>query len=246
MNAGLSGPDILWLVSAALAAGLVRGFTGFGTGLVYLPVAAQILPPFQAIATIIAMDLIGPVPNLKGAWSRVNRQHLGRLLLGLALFFPIGLWALALAAPEIFRVLVAGVTLLMVVLLLSGVRYRRGLSPRAVFATGAAGGLLGGVAGLPGPPVILTYMAGPHRAETVRATTMLYLWGFDVLAVAVFLIAGLAPQGVLLLGFLLTVPNLAGNVLGGRLFRPGHERLYRGVALSILTASAVSALPIWG
>jgi uncharacterized membrane protein YfcA len=51
--------DGLWLlVITALVAGLVRGFSGFGTAMVYLPIAGQILSPFEALTTLMIMDLI--------------------------------------------------------------------------------------------------------------------------------------------------------------------------------------------
>ena len=37
----LSPTEMGWVILAAFLAGLVRGFTGFGSGLVFLPVAAQ-------------------------------------------------------------------------------------------------------------------------------------------------------------------------------------------------------------
>lgn len=55
---------------AAFAAGLVRGFSGFGTALVFLPVAAQILSPFGAILALIFMELPAPLPNLRGPRSK--------------------------------------------------------------------------------------------------------------------------------------------------------------------------------
>ena len=44
----LALPGLPWLVLAATLAGLVRGFSGFGSGLVYMPIAGAVLPPAQA------------------------------------------------------------------------------------------------------------------------------------------------------------------------------------------------------
>ncbi len=49
--AGVIASEGFWmLVAVATVAGLVRGFSGFGTAMVYLPVAGQILTPFEARA----------------------------------------------------------------------------------------------------------------------------------------------------------------------------------------------------
>ena len=46
-------PGLPWIALAFLAAGLVRGFTGFGTALIVMPVAAAFLPVPLAIALVM-------------------------------------------------------------------------------------------------------------------------------------------------------------------------------------------------
>lgn len=235
-----------WIAAAAFVAGLVRGFSGFGTAMIYLPVATQFLPPYWALATIVLMDIGGPLPNLRGAWAVVNRRDLALLLGGAALSMPLGLWALSFLEPETFRWAVSLLALSMLALLVSGLRYRGTVTDGMVAGTGLAGGFLGGVAGVPGPPVILFYMARPLAAAVIRATTLLYLFGYDFLMIGYLGISGHLLAVPVLLGLLLTFPNLAGNWLGGTLFVPGHERLYRAVAYLVILISALSGLPVWG
>ena len=47
------------LIGAVFAAGLIRGFAGFGTAMVYMPFASTILSPVSAIITILIFDLFG-------------------------------------------------------------------------------------------------------------------------------------------------------------------------------------------
>jgi uncharacterized membrane protein YfcA len=241
----LSWPELFWLAGASLAAGLVRGFAGFGTAMIYLPLAAQVLTPIQAIITLVSMDVLGPIPNLPGAWRAANRPDLARLMAGVAMGLPLGLYILTLAGPETYRTVVSAVSLLLVVALIMGFRYARALPPKGVLGTGVLGGVLGGFTGMPGPPVILSYLAGPHPPAMVRAMMMLYLYGYDAMMLAVVSIAGWVNWPVLLLGFLLGLPNLIGNVLGGWAFRPGKERLYRNVAYLAIVVAALSSLPFW-
>ena len=51
--------------------------------------------------------------------------------------------------------------------------------------------------------------------------------------------------GVLLLGVLLILPYMAGNLIGARFFRPEQEGIYRRVAYLLIAASALSGLPLW-
>lgn len=241
----LSTGDILWLAGAALSAGLVRGFTGFGTAMIYLPLAAQVLSPIHAIVTLIAMDIIGPIPNLPRAWRDADRPDLGRLLGGVALGLPVGLYFLTGATPELYRTVVSALSLLLVAALILGLRYPRALSPRGVWSVGVLGGVMGGFTGMPGPPVILTYLAGPHAVSVVRAMTMLYLYGYDMMMTLVLGVIGQLGWSILTLGFLLGLPNLVGNVVGAKLFRPGKERIYRNAAYAAIAFAGVTSLPFW-
>ena len=64
LAAALATPGLPWLAAAVFVAGMVRGFAGFGTAMVYLPVAGQILSPFEALTTLVVMDMIGPLPHI--------------------------------------------------------------------------------------------------------------------------------------------------------------------------------------
>ena len=183
--------DGIWLLAiTALVAGLVRGFAGFGTAMVYLPVAGQILPPFEALTTLMVMDLIGPLPNLPRAFRISDRLDILRLSLGALIAVPLGVLVLGLIEPAMFRYGVSLIAIALLILLISGFRYQGKLRPRMIFGTGAIGGFLAGSVGLPGPPVIMLYMASPHPVAVIRANIMVYLLLVDLVMIAVLQING--------------------------------------------------------
>lgn len=242
----LALPGLGWLIAAAFVAGTIRGFTGFGTALIYMPVAAQVLDPLWAIISVMVMDVFGPLPNLPKAFRTADKPDLIRLVGATAVTLPIGLWVLGLMSPDLFQIIVSVLALVMLACLLGGLRYRGRVGPKLVTTTGGLAGFLGGVSGMPGPPVILLYLAGPNPANVVRASTMTYLFLYDVVLMVIVALKGAllaVPVGV---GLLMALPNLLGNMLGGLIFRPEFERIYRNVAYSVIGAAALSGLPIWG
>jgi len=233
------------LVFAAALAGLVRGFSGFGSALIFLPIAAPFTGPFGALIALAVMDLLGPIPNLRRAWAVVDRGDLARLAIGCTLILPVGLWLLARVEPEVFRYTVSIVSLLLLAILILGLRYQGAVRRSLVFAIGGVAGFLGGIAGIPGPAVILFYMSRPLPVEVIRATILLFLFIFDFLILGYLAVLGEISKGASLLGLLLAIPNLAGNWLGGWMFRPEREQLYRLAAYLAIAASALSGLPLW-
>lgn len=245
LASALSHEGLALLAVTVFVAGLVRGFAGFGTALVYLPIAATVLEPVWAIITVVIFDLVGPALILPRALRDGHPRDLLRLLLGCAVGLPIGLALLFVLAPDVFRYGVSAVSLAMLVALVFGLRYRGVLTRPLVFGTGAASGFLGGVAGIPGPPVILLYMASPHPAKVIRGNTTSYLFFYDVLILGIFLVAGRLQWEPVILGAVLAVPNALGNLAGAAIFHPDHERAYRAVAYVIIAAAALTGLPLW-
>lgn len=238
--------DFAILSGAAFLAGAVRGFVGFGAALVFLPLAGRVLDPVDAIAAMIVMEFVGPLPMIPKVLPHVHRADLARLVLGTALALPAGLAALFVLDPDGFRSIVAAAALLMLTGLALGWRYSGPLRPPMVFGTGAAAGFLGGVAGIPGPPVIFIYMASPHPAQVIRANMTLFLLAYDWLMLSVLGLAGRLNGALILTGAALILPYMAGNLFGAALFDPGRERLFRRVAYALIAATAISGLPIWG
>ncbi|MEQ9694084.1 sulfite exporter TauE/SafE family protein [Shimia sp. SDUM112013] len=244
LSEALAFEGLIWIGLAAFVAGMVRGFAGFGTALVYLPVAAQFMPPVWAILTVAAMDIFGPLPNLPGTVRIAHKRDLMRLFIGTVIALPIGLLVIVSVNPDIIRYVISGIALGMLVVLIAGLRYRGTVTAPMVYGIGGGAGFLGGVAGLPGPPVILFYMASPHGPAVIRANTNVYLFGYDLLLIAVLAITAQLAALPFVLGLLLAVPAVLGNWLGGVIFDPARERLYRAVAYIIIAASAISGLPI--
>lgn len=243
--AGLPAGDFFWLACVAVLAGLVRGFSGFGTALVYVPLASLVLPPLPVIVTLTVMDLIGPLPLVPRALRDGRPRQVAILAAGATVALPAGLWALDRLPGDGFRWLVVVLCLLTVALLASGWRWRGRMDAPHLLGIGALSGILGGLSGLSGPPVILAFMAQPLPAATIRATILLYLVLWDAAFGAVLLATGRLSAEPLLLGAALIPPYLTANVVGARAFRPGRERLYRIVAYAVIAGAAALAMPIW-
>ncbi|WP_171126507.1 MULTISPECIES: sulfite exporter TauE/SafE family protein [unclassified Ruegeria] len=243
---GQSPTGLAVIIFAAFLGGIVRGFSGFGTALIFLPIATPYLGPFGALIGLTIMDIFGPLPNLRRAWGAVDRGDLLRLVGGCAILLPVGLWLLTQVEPDVFRYTVSILAIAMLVILISGLRYHGRVGRKMVMSIGAAAGFLGGVAGLPGPAVILFYMSRPLPIEVIRATILLFLFAFDFLILGYLSGMGLVTLSAAALGFLLAIPNFLGNWLGGWLFRPSREKAYRIAAYLAIALAALSGLPLWG
>jgi uncharacterized protein len=245
ISTALQTDGLVWLVLVVSVAGLVRGFAGFGSAMIIMPIASSILSPVEAVIFVTAAELTGPLPNLPAALRMGQPREVGQLALGAVLALPVGLWVLVQVAPATFGWIVSGIVGLVLVLLLSGWRYRGRMGRPLMVATGGLGGFLTGAAGLPGPPVILLYMASSQSIARIRANIMLYLLAIDLLVFGMLWGQGLLLWPIVVLGLLAAIPNLIANYLGGLLFDPRAEATFRFVAYLVIAASVLLGLPIW-
>ena len=238
--------SIIYLVIGSLLAGLVRGFSGFGTAMVFIPIAGQVLSPIATLTVMFVMDLIGPIPNIPRALRDGQLADVSRLFFGSLFGAPLGVYLLTLMSEDVFRLSGASFSLLLLAFLIFGVRYRGQMKKGLIYLAGGIGGLFGGAVGIPGPPVIMLYMASTLPPAIIRANNTLFLLSVAVLFFIIFWLKDLLLLHFLLIGVLVAVPYLVSCVLGAFLFNPKRENLYRIIAYTIIFLSAMSALPIWG
>ncbi|NNE54012.1 MAG: TSUP family transporter [Sulfitobacter sp.] len=236
---------LIWLIAVVLVAGLVRGFSGFGSALIIMPVASSVLAPIEAIIFLTAVELLGPLPNLPAAWRDGAPGEIGLMLFGALLALPLGLWCLTLLHPVLFGWLVSVVVLILLALVMAGWRYRGALTRPLVMGTGGLGGFLTGFIGIPGPPVIMLYMASTQAISVIRANFLLYLLGIDLLLFLLLIGAGVMAWPIFVLGLCVALPYVVVNMIGARLFNPEAARLFRTVAYVVIAASAIVGLPVW-
>ncbi|MEX0338408.1 MAG: sulfite exporter TauE/SafE family protein [Arenibacterium sp.] len=241
----LAQPGLIWIALAVSVAGLVRGFSGFGSAMIIMPVTTAFVSPVAAITVMALSDLFGVIPSAPGAWRDVNRGDLIRLVVGAMVFMPVGIWFLTSIDAQIFGWIVSIIVFILLAAMMAGWRYRGRLTPSLVFGTGSFGGLMGGAVGLAGPPVIMLYMASTLPARAIRATLMLYLVGMDFLILGYLASFGIIESLAVVMGLFMAVPYMIFNKLGAQLFGKGSDAQFRWAAYMIIAASAIIGLPVW-
>lgn len=238
-------PGLPRLILTIGVAGIVRGFTGFGTALVFVPVAGIFLAPQIVVGVITLTGIASTSVLLPRAWRQADRAEVAVLALAALVTVPLGLWLMERLDPLTIRWFVAAVAALTLGALVAGWRFSGLVSRPALIAIGAVAGVIGGLTGLTGPVVILFYLAGQSAAQSVRANTILFLAVLDVVVVANLVWRGAVEGWVILLALTLALPYLATSLIGQSLFDPRHERLYRWLAYAVIALAVLSGLPIW-
>jgi uncharacterized membrane protein YfcA len=235
--------EMVLIVSVVAAAGVVRGFTGFGAGLLMVPAIAMVLGPVVAVPLVVLLECGAAVQLVPGALRQARWRTVAPLGLAALVAIPVGSRALVLVEPHLLRRLIGAVVVVFVIALAAGWRSRRRPTTGVSLATGAASGLLTGAAGIGGPPVILFYLSGPDAPQYTRASLICYFAITQAVALVAFAVGGLLVSRVLIGGLVLFPVLALGLFVGTRLFGHADERVFRGLALGLL--AVVAAISIW-
>jgi uncharacterized membrane protein YfcA len=229
-------------VVATAVAGVMRGYSGFGTAVILAPVYSLLWGPRAGVPVMLLMELLVSVQLLPSALKEADRRVVLPLGGAAALATPLGAWFLFTVDGEVLRRFIGGFVLVFGLLLMSGWRYH-GTRPLSLnIAIGTLAGLLKGSTGMSGPPVILYLLAGLEEAKRHRANLIMFFATIAIVSVIVPVLGGLVDLTTLLrLAVLLPVMALTVPV-GSRLFHVIPVRLYRPFAMGVLLAAGGLAL----
>jgi len=241
-------PDVTFSLAGVLAgslamgtAGILRGFTGFGTALAGVPLLSLVFAPRLAVPTIMALQIATGLQNLHADGRHVEWRTLLRLLPGAVVGIVPGLWLLLWLSADAARLAIGLIVVLTSLLLQRGWRLERLPGTGGLLALGVLSGVLNGLAAIAGPPVIALFFALRRSPEVTRASLAAFFLCNGVLGLSLALGKGLIAPGELWLAALLCPAMILGTTLGGRLFTGDLKRHYRLVGLVALLAVGLAA-----
>jgi uncharacterized membrane protein YfcA len=239
----LSGA-FLYLAAIAAIAGVLRGYTGFGSAMVMSPLWAIAIGPAQAIATLVVLEVAVSFQLLPRAVRSTDWRLIGLLTISATAAVPLGVWALVTVDPAMIRRVIGLVVLVWAGAMLWGVRYTGRLSSGATLGIGAASGALMGATGLGGPPVLIYLLSTPARAESNRANIIVFFAIVSVYLIGAFAVGGIYVEETWWRALLMAPIFLGSAWIGANLFDKSSDATYRRVALVFLAVVGLATLAI--
>ncbi|HMA72834.1 MAG TPA: sulfite exporter TauE/SafE family protein [Xanthobacteraceae bacterium] len=236
------GALVLLAVSAFLAA-IARGFSGFGSALIFVPLASTAIGPQAAAPLLLIIDGVAAAGLIPSAWRHADRRDAGTMSIGALAGIPLGAWVLIKSDPLWIRWAIAVFGTLLLALLMSGWRYRGKPTAAITVGVGAVAGLLGGAAQVGGPPIVAYWLSRPIPAETIRANIVLYFAIATMISATAYLAGGLLTSSVIGLA-LVTGPIYAlGLYAGSRIFGLASELTFRRICFVLIAVAIILSLP---
>jgi len=232
-------------IGVAALAGLVRGFTGFGSALIYMPLISAVYSPQIAAATLLLIDGISSLPVSIRAIPQCNWREVAPVTVAGAIALPFGAAILVYLDPLLLRWCIAGLVLVALATLAAGWRYHDKPNVAASLGVGVLAGLGAGAAQIGAPPLLVYWLGGQNSATTVRANIMVYFIMQGAMSMIAYLYGGVITAQAVVLSVLLGVPFAIMLTIGARWFHGSSDELYRRVAYIIIAAAGLISLPLF-
>jgi uncharacterized protein len=239
-----SSGALLLLVISALLAALARGFSGFGSALIFVPLASTAIGPHAAAPLVLIIDGVAAAGLIPSAWRQADRRDVGTMSLGAFAGIPLGAWVLIKSDPLWIRWAVVVFGTLLLALLISGWRYSGKPALATTVIVGGMAGLLSGAAQIGGPPIVAYWLSRPMKAETVRANIVLYFAITTVISGMAYLAGNLLTLSVVGLALVTGPVYAVGLYIGSRMFGLASEITFRRICFVLIAVVIALSLPV--
>jgi uncharacterized protein len=239
----VSGRGAIALCLIAFVSGLARGFSGFGSALIFMPLASSIAAPRLVAALLLIIDTVGAAPLLPKAWREADRGATAIIVLGALIGVPVGTYLLTRLDPVTTRWIISGFVAALLALLLSGWRYRGKDHVALSVSIGALSGFCSGLAQTGGPPIVGYWLGRPVPAEIARANILLFFGASDFFSVVSYAASGLITLDAIKFSLVIGPVYAIAIKFGASLFGRASEALFRSICYALIAAAVVVGLP---
>lgn len=223
-------------------AATVAGMTGFGYGLVSVPLLVLVLPPRLVVPAVTTHIFLISLLILLEVIRQVDLRRIWPLMATGLIGLPLGVYALLSLSEGALKTIVGAVIVFFALALLLGMNLEIKNEKLALAPVGITSGLLASGIAMAGPPVILFFTNQGMPKQVFRANIAAYFVFLNTVTVPAHVISGLFT-GEALRYALLFLPTLAaGKFLGSFLSYKVPEALFHRVVLVVVFCSGLLAI----
>ena len=231
------------ICTIAFVSGTARGFSGFGSALIFMPLASSMAAPQLVAALLLIVDFVAALPLLPNAWKKADRNATAVMAIGALIGVPIGTYFLIRLEPVTTRWIISAFVTALLVLLLSGWRYRGKEHATVSVGVGGLAGFCGGLAQTGGPPIVGYWLGRPIPSVIARANILLFFGASDFFSAVAYAASGLINADALKFSLVVGPVYAVGVWFGASLFGKASEALFRAICYALIAAAVIIGLP---
>ncbi|MDB2652024.1 sulfite exporter TauE/SafE family protein [Candidatus Pelagibacter bacterium] len=230
----LSLLEIYFIIFIVFVASIIRGFNGFGFSATCISGFSFILPAIEIVPIILILEVFISIFMIPYIWNKIDWSFVLKLLIGIAVGSPIGLYLLKYLSPETTHLYVCLIIIFFSVLLMKGYTNRNINNDQSKIFTGVISGTLNGLTTLGGMPVALFLLVTSIQPAVIRGSLAALFFLTDVYAFILSFFGGIVDMITIYRTFPLIIILPIGVFIGNKFFIKSKEQLYRKVVFYFL------------
>ncbi|MDC1025412.1 sulfite exporter TauE/SafE family protein [Candidatus Pelagibacter sp.] len=227
-------PQFLIILLIVLTASVIRGFNGFGFSATCISGFSFILPAIEIVPIILILEVFISIFMIPYIWSKIDWRFVFKLLIGIAIGSPIGLYLLKYFSPETTHLYICLIIIFFSILLMKGYSNKNINNDQAKIFTGIISGTLNGLTTLGGMPVALFLLVTNIQPAVIRGSLAALFFLTDIYAFILSFFGGIVDMTTIYRTIPLIIVLPLGVFIGNNFFIKSKEQLYRKVVFYFL------------
>ena len=230
----LSLVEIYFIIFTVFIASIIRGFNGFGFSATCISGFSFILPAIEIVPIILALEVAISIFMIPYIWNKIDWRFVFKILLGIIIGSPIGLYLLKHLNPQTTHLSVCLLIIFFSILLMKGYANKKIDNNYGKFFTGIVSGTLNGLTTLGGMPVALFLLITSIQPTVIRGSLAALFFLTDIYAFTLSFFSGIVDVTTIYRVIPLIVILPIGVFIGNRFFIKSKEETYRKVVFYFL------------
>ena len=226
--------QFLIILFIVFIASIIRGFNGFGFSATCISGFSFILPAIEIVPIILILEVFISVFMIPYIWNKIDWNFVFKLLIGITVGSPIGLYLLKYLSPDTTHLYVCLIIIFFSLLLMKGYLNKNINNDLSKILTGVISGTLNGLTTLGGMPVALFLLITSIQPSVIRGSLAALFFLTDIYAFTLSYFGGIVDMITIYRTIPLIIVLPLGVFIGNKFFIKSKEKLYRKVVFYFL------------
>ena len=236
-------PDNYFLIAlVVIFSGFLRGFIGFGSGLLMIPILSYFYSPVFAMVFNIVIEIPATIYLTFVGIKKSNLREITPMMFTMMLTIPFGTIFLVSVDEQIIRTLMSLLLIFFVILIATGWRIKSTITKYVLVLGGAISGLMQGATGMGGPPYVTVLLSKNDSDDVARANILVITSGLVISAIITLYYFGLFTKDILLTGAISAPIYVFATYIGTKFFNYSGNKYFRNSSLIALGVVGLATL----
>ena len=238
----LSLIEIYYVIFIVFIASIIRGFNGFGFSAICISGFSFILPAIEIVPIILALEVVISIFMVPYIWNKIDWRFVFKMLLGIIIGSPIGLYLLKYLNPQTTHLSVCILIIIFSILLMKGFSNQKINNNYGKFFTGIFSGTLNGLTTLGGMPVALFLLTTSIQPAVIRGSLAALFFLTDIYVFFLSFFSEIIDMTTIYRIIPLIIILPLGVYIGNKFFVKSKEETYRKVVFYFLIIISITGI----